>query len=35
MKKVTLDNLYEQIKEGQIQELKVIIKADVPAPWKP
>jgi translation initiation factor IF-2 len=29
VKKVTLDNLYEQIKEGQIQELKVIIKADV------
>jgi translation initiation factor IF-2 len=29
VRKVTLDNLYEQIKEGQIQELKVIIKADV------
>jgi translation initiation factor IF-2 len=29
VKKVTLDNLYEQIKEGQIQELKVIIKGDV------
>ncbi|HEY9596025.1 MAG TPA: translation initiation factor IF-2, partial [Spirochaetia bacterium] len=29
VKKVTLDNLYEQIKEGEIQELKVIIKADV------
>ena len=29
VKKVTLDNLYEQIKEGQIQELNVIIKADV------
>jgi translation initiation factor IF-2 len=29
VKKVTLDNLYEQIKKGQIQELKVIIKADV------
>ena len=29
VKKVTLENLYEQIKEGQIQELKVIIKADV------
>lgn len=29
VKKITLDNLYEQIKEGQIQELKVIIKADV------
>ncbi|MBE3064680.1 MAG: translation initiation factor IF-2, partial [Spirochaetes bacterium] len=24
-----LDNLYQQIKEGQIQELKIIIKADV------
>ena len=29
VKKITLDNLYEQIKEGQIQELKVIIKGDV------
>jgi len=29
VRKITLDNLYEQIKEGQIQELKVIIKADV------
>ncbi len=29
VKKVTLDNLYEQIKEGQIQGLNVIIKADV------
>ena len=29
VKKVTLENLYEQIKEGEIQELKVIIKADV------
>jgi translation initiation factor IF-2 len=29
VKKITLDNLYEQIKEGQIQELKVVIKADV------
>ena len=29
MKKVTLENLYEQIREGEIQELKVIIKADV------
>ena len=29
VKKVTLDNLYEQIKEGQIQNLNVIIKADV------
>jgi translation initiation factor IF-2 len=29
VRKVTLDNLYDQIKEGQIQELKVIIKADV------
>jgi len=29
VKKVTLDNLYEQIREGQVQELKVIIKADV------
>jgi translation initiation factor IF-2 len=29
VKKITLDNLYEQIKDGQIQELKVIIKADV------
>ncbi len=29
VKKVTLENLYEQIKEGQIQELNVIIKADV------
>ncbi|RKX96190.1 MAG: translation initiation factor IF-2, partial [Spirochaetes bacterium] len=29
VKKVTLENLYEQIKEGEMQELKVIIKADV------
>jgi translation initiation factor IF-2 len=29
VRKITLDNLYEQIREGQIQELKVIIKADV------
>ena len=29
VKKITLDNLYQQIKEGQIQELKIIIKADV------
>lgn len=27
--KVTLDNLFEQIKEGEIEEFKVIIKADV------
>jgi translation initiation factor IF-2 len=29
IKKVTLDNLYEKIKEGEIRELKVIIKGDV------
>ncbi len=29
VKKVTLENLYDQIKEGEIQEFKVIIKADV------
>ncbi len=29
VKKVTLENLNEMIKEGEIQELKVIIKADV------
>ncbi|MBN1799000.1 MAG: translation initiation factor IF-2 [Spirochaetales bacterium] len=29
VKKITLDNLYEQIKEGEIQELKVVIKGDV------
>jgi translation initiation factor IF-2 len=29
VKKVTLDNLYEQIKEGEVQELRVIIKGDV------
>ena len=29
VKKVTLDNLYDTIKEGSILELKVIIKADV------
>lgn len=29
VKKITLENLYEQIKEGEIQELKVIVKADV------
>jgi translation initiation factor IF-2 len=29
VKKITLANLYEQIKEGQIQDLKVVIKADV------
>jgi translation initiation factor IF-2 len=27
--KVTLDNLYEQIQQGEIQELKVVLKADV------
>ncbi len=27
--KVTLDNLYDQIKQGEIQELKVIVKGDV------
>lgn len=29
VKKVTLDNLYDKIKEGEIQELKVIVKGDV------
>ena len=29
MKHITLDNLFEQIKEGQIKELKVVVKADV------
>jgi translation initiation factor IF-2 len=29
VKKITLDNLYDQIKEGEVQELKVIIKGDV------
>jgi len=29
LKKITLDNLYEQIKEGELQELNVIIKGDV------
>ena len=29
VKKVTLENLNEMIKEGEIQELKVIVKADV------
>jgi translation initiation factor IF-2 len=29
VKKVTLENLYDQIKEGELLELKVIIKADV------
>ncbi|MDY6845441.1 MAG: translation initiation factor IF-2, partial [Thermodesulfobacteriota bacterium] len=29
VKKVTLENLNEMIKEGEIQELKIIIKADV------
>jgi len=29
VKKVTLENLYEQIREGELLELKVIIKADV------
>lgn len=29
VKKVTLDNLYDSISEGSIQELKVIIKGDV------
>jgi translation initiation factor IF-2 len=28
-KKLTLDNLYDSIQEGEIQELKVIIKGDV------
>ena len=29
MKHITLDNLFEQIKEGQIKELKVVVKGDV------
>ncbi|MBN1412477.1 MAG: translation initiation factor IF-2 [Spirochaetales bacterium] len=29
IKKVTLDNLYDKIKEGEVKELKVIIKGDV------
>lgn len=29
LKRITLDNLYESIKEGEIQDLKVIIKGDV------
>jgi translation initiation factor IF-2 len=29
VKKITLENLYEQIKDGEVLELKVIIKADV------
>jgi translation initiation factor IF-2 len=29
VKKITLDNLYDTINEGEIQELKVIIKGDV------
>ena len=29
--KVTLDNLFEQMKEGEMKELKVIVKADVQA----
>ncbi len=29
VKKVTLDNLYDSIQEGEIQELKVVIKGDV------
>ncbi|MDR3334559.1 MAG: translation initiation factor IF-2 [Treponema sp.] len=29
VKKITLDNLYDTINDGEIQELKVIIKADV------
>jgi translation initiation factor IF-2 len=29
VKKVTLDNLYDSIQQGEIQELKVIIKGDV------
>jgi translation initiation factor IF-2 len=29
VKKITLDNLYEQIKQGQILELNVVIKGDV------
>jgi translation initiation factor IF-2 len=27
--KITLDNLYDQIKQGEVQELKVIVKGDV------
>jgi translation initiation factor IF-2 len=29
VKKITLDNLYDTISDGEVQELKVIIKADV------
>lgn len=29
LQKITLDNLYEQIKKGKIKELKIVLKADV------
>jgi translation initiation factor IF-2 len=29
VKKITLDNLYDSIQEGEVQELKVVIKGDV------
>jgi translation initiation factor IF-2 len=29
IKKITLDNLYSTIKDGEVKELKVLIKADV------
>jgi translation initiation factor IF-2 len=29
VKKITLDNVYDQIKQGELQELKVVIKGDV------
>jgi translation initiation factor IF-2 len=29
VKKITLDNLFDQIKQGELQELKVVIKGDV------
>ena len=29
VKKITLDNLYDQMRDGEVQELKVIIKGDV------
>ena len=32
--KVTLDNLFSQMQEGEMKELNIIVKADVQARWK-
>ena len=33
-KNVTLDNLFEQMKQGEMKDLNIIIKGDVQGLWK-